>query len=117
MKICADSAVFGPLNGFQLMLVAAPIVNSSGAVSPAARATASSTPDRMPGSAAGSTTVRMVRAWLDPSARLASRRSSGTSFSISSVERMTIGSIRQARARAPAKPFTPSTPKRMTQIV
>ena len=78
---------------------------------------ASSTPDRMPGSAVGSTTVRMVRDRLEPSAMLASRRWSGTSRSISSVERMMIGSIRHARASAPAKPVTPSTPKRITQIV
>ena len=92
-----------------------PIVNSSGAVSPAARATASSAPLVMPGRAAGSTTVRVVRERLAPRARLASRRSSGTRRSISSVERMTIGSIRQASARAPAKPVWAL--KRRTQTV
>ena len=46
-------------------------------------------------------TVRQRRA---PSASLACRRSSGTSFSISSDERITIGSIRHASASEPAKP-------------
>ena len=66
-KICADSAVFGPLNTFQLTDVAAPMVNSSGAVSPAARATASSTPLRMPGNAGGQDDA-------DDRARLAAHR-------------------------------------------
>ena len=38
-----------------------PIVKSSGAVSPAARATASSAPLTIPAAACGSTTVRIVR--------------------------------------------------------
>ena len=46
-------------------------------------------------------TVRHRRA---PSASLACRRSFGTSFSISSLERMTIGSISAASASEPAKP-------------
>ena len=59
------------------MVVAAPIVNSSGAVSPAARATASRTPRQDAGKGGGQHDVRIVRAWLDPSAKLASRRSFG----------------------------------------
>ena len=73
-KICTDSAVFASLNRCGLYSVAAPIVNSRGAVSPAARATASSAPETMPGRAAGNTTVRIVRLFDVPSAYEASRR-------------------------------------------
>jgi hypothetical protein len=76
-----------------------------GAVSPAARAIASSAPLTMPEIAAGSTTVRMVRHFRAPSARLAWRSSSGTRRSISSLDRITTGSIRQASASAPARPL------------
>ena len=56
----------------------------------------------MPEIAAGRTTVSVVRHLRAPRARLAWRSSSGTSRSISSLVRMTTGSIRQASASAPA---------------
>ena len=62
------SEVFGAWNTSGLAAVTVRMVNSSGAVSPAARATASSTPLTMPPSAAGSTTVSVTRALLAPSA-------------------------------------------------
>src|ERR1700733_3528531 len=54
LKIWADRAVLGPENTFQLgRAVMKPMVNNSGAVSPAARAIASRQPLVMPGRAAG----------------------------------------------------------------
>ena len=78
-------------------------VNSSGAVSPAARATASITPVRMPASPVRRTTDRTVRQAGTPRASDASRRSFGTSRMISSVVRMMTGIIRKASATLPAK--------------
>jgi hypothetical protein len=60
--------VLGPLNTFVFASVTVRMVNSSGAVSPAARATASSAPLTIPPSAAGSTTVSVTRDLLAPSA-------------------------------------------------
>ena len=57
-----------PPKTFQLVALAAPIVKISGAVSPAARATASRQPLMTPGAAFGSTTVNVVRLVLPPSA-------------------------------------------------
>ncbi len=65
---------------------------------------ASMAPLTMPGSAAGSTTETTVRHRRAPSASLAWRRSSGTSFSISSVDRITIGNMSAPSASEPAKP-------------
>ena len=79
-------------------------VKSSGAVSPATRATASSAPVRMPGSAVMSTICRLVRQRWNPRASAASRSELGTSLIISSVVRITIGTIRMARATEPANP-------------
>ena len=53
LKICEGREVFAPLNRLGLVDSTAPMVNSSGAVSPAARATASSEPLTMPLTAAG----------------------------------------------------------------
>ncbi len=58
----------------------------------------------MPPMAVGITTRTMVSHFGMPRARLASRSSFGTSLSISSVERTTVGIIRMVRARLPAKP-------------
>ena len=76
-------------------------VKSSGAVSPATRATAMTTPVRMPPIAVGRMMLTVVRHRVTPSARLASRRLRGTISSTSCVARATIGSIRMARANAP----------------
>ena len=67
-KICEGSAVLAPLKTFGLAEAAAPMQNSSGAVSPAARATASSAPLTIPPIAAGSTTVTVTRALVAPRA-------------------------------------------------
>src|SRR5262249_47826323 len=70
-QISCDSFVVVPWNGFELMPVATPRVNSSAAVSPAARATASIAPLTIPGRAAGSTPEPTVRPRRAPSASLA----------------------------------------------
>ena len=76
-------------------------MNSSGAVSPAARATASSTPVTIPGSAVGSTTLKITRQRGAPSASADSRSAAGTSSRITSAERMTTGSISSESAIEP----------------
>ena len=68
LKICEGRAVVAPLNRFELVDSTAPMVNSSGAVSPAARAMASSEPLTMPLTAAGSTTVSVTRDLVAPRA-------------------------------------------------
>src|SRR3954447_7500727 len=77
-------------------------VNSNGAVSPAARATASITPVRIPGMAVRMTTEITVRQVGTPSASAASRSEPGTSRRISSVVRMITGIIRTPSATLPA---------------
>ncbi len=67
-KICEGSEVLAPLNTFLFTVVTVRMVNSSGAVSPAARATASSAPLTIPPIAAGSTTVTVTRALVAPRA-------------------------------------------------
>jgi hypothetical protein len=78
-----------------------PEVNSSGAVSPAARATASSTPVTSPEKAVGRTIEKITRQRGAPRASADSRSAPGTSRRITSAERVTIGSIRRARATEP----------------
>ena len=85
-------------NGLRLMPTAYATRISSGAVSPITRARPSTTPVAMPLNAVGRTTLRIVFHFGTPSAYEASRRLSGTSLSISSVERSTIGSISSTRA-------------------
>ena len=60
--------MLAPLNTFGLAVDTVRMVNSSGAVSPAARATASRAPLTMPPIAAGSTTVTVTRDLVAPSA-------------------------------------------------
>ena len=86
-------------------------VKSSGAVSPAARATASSEPVISPGSAVGSTTRIVTRQRGVPSASAASRSPSGTSSSTTSAERVTTGSISSARAIEPFQPANELPPQ------
>ena len=88
---------------------------SSGAVSPATRATASMTPVTMPAIAVGSTTLMIVRHLGTPRAYDASRSSSGTSLSISSVERTTIGIISTDSAIEPPMPIRTPGPKMITK--
>ena len=78
---------------------------SIGAVSPAARATASTVPVTIPPSALGMTTPITVRQRLTPSASAASRNWLGTSSSISCVARAISGSMMMAREIAPANPL------------
>src|SRR3954471_10134910 len=100
LKICSGSEFIRWLTS-----VCAPrtnaAVNSSGAVSPAARATASSDPVTMPGSAVGSTIRKITFQRGAPRASAASRRESGTRFRTTSAERVTIGSISSASATEP----------------
>ena len=90
-------------------------VNSSGAVSPDARASASITPVRIPGAAAGSTTLQVVRQRGAPERQGGLLLAVGTSRRISSVARTTIGNIRIARAIPPASaekwPIAMTTPR------
>ena len=72
------------------------------AVSPAMRASASTTPVMMPGNAAGSTTVRTARPLVAPSASAPSRMVCGTSRSSSSVVLAMIGIIMMPSAMPPA---------------
>ena len=67
-KICDGSEVLAPLNTLRFTAVTVRMVNSSGAVSPAARATASRAPLTIPPSAVGSTTVTVTRALVAPRA-------------------------------------------------
>jgi hypothetical protein len=93
-----------PWNGSKLIDWLPTATSSTGAVSPAARATASMIPVTMPGSAVGSTIRRIVFHFGIPSAYAPSRSAVGTSRSISSVDRVTVGSISTDSARAAAKP-------------
>ena len=77
-------------------------VNSSGAVSPAARATASMTPVRMPGTAVGSSTIQTTWVRVAPMPMAASFIRDGTMRIASSAVRMIVGSIRIDSATAPA---------------
>ena len=88
-----------------------PAITSSGAVSPITRAVASMTPVMMPPIEVGTTTLMIVRHFGTPRAYDASRRSSGTSRSISSVERTTIGIISSDSATEPPKPNRICGPK------
>ena len=82
-------------------------VKRSGAVSPAARATASVVPVRMPLSVVGRTTPSTVRQRLTPRARLASRSETGTRASTSCAARETSGNMMIASAIDPAQPVWP----------
>src|SRR5262249_14724143 len=77
-------------------------VNKSGAVSPAARATASITPVSRPGRAVGSTTFQTTCVWVQPIPMAASRMRCGTILIACSAVKRIVGSIRIARAMPPA---------------
>ena len=74
----------------------------SGAVSPAARATASTVAVRIPPSALGKITVSTVRQRLTPSASAPSRKLPGTRSRTSWAPRATSGSMMIASATEPA---------------
>ena len=59
----------------------------------------------MPGRAVRSTILQMVRCLETPSAYEASRRSPGTTFSISSLVLTTVGIISSESATEPSKPL------------
>ena len=86
----------------QASLVSA--VKSSGAVSPATRATASRTPVMSPLFAERKTTARVMRQRGAPIASADSRSAFGTMHSMSSVVRRMTGNMMIARATEPAKP-------------
>ncbi len=77
-------------------------VNSSGAVSPAARATASITPVRMPGRAVGKITQVTTCVGVAPMPIAASRILAGTRLIASSAVSRIVGTIRSASATPPA---------------
>src|SRR5262249_31614415 len=77
-------------------------VNSRGAVSPAAPATANMTPVRMAGRAVGSTILQMTWLRVQPIPYAASRVMRDTVFIASSAVSTTVGTINTARATAPA---------------
>ena len=79
-------------------------MNNSGAVSPEMRATASSTPVIMPRRAARTQTSSTTFQCAAPRAAAASRIDSGTSRSMSSLVRTTIGITRIDKATTPAQP-------------
>ncbi len=87
---------------FQYWLLSA--VKSRGAVSPAARATASKQAVTIPLIAVRITTRRLVRQFATPSASDASRSDPGTSLTSSSVARARVGIMMIASATAPARP-------------
>ena len=86
------------------MLEKTEVVNSSGAVSPATRATPSTAPVISPPIAVGSTMRVTIRQRRRPSASPASFSDPGTSASTSCAERATIGNSTIASASAPAQP-------------
>ena len=77
-------------------------MNSSGADSPATRATPSMMPVRMPGSAVGSTTLATTWVGVQPMPTAASFIRVGTVRIDSSAVRITVGSISTASATPPA---------------
>ncbi len=79
-------------------------VNSSGAVSPDIRATASRMPVMTPLRTARSVTFRITFHIGAPSATAASRRLAGTRCSMFSVVRTTTGTAISASANEPAQP-------------
>src|SRR5713101_6896921 len=102
LKIISGSEAVGWLQpGLQNRFPKA--VKSSGAVSPATRANASSTAVRIPLYAAGTITVAIVFHLLAPSAIAASRSARGTASKNSSVLRSVIGIIISPSAKPPAR--------------
>ena len=98
--ICIGSEFMKPLR-LNPVFIVAPAVNSSGAVSPAARAIASRMPVSRPGSAVGSTILKITFQRGAPSASADSRSEPGTSSSTTSAARVTTGSISSDSAKAP----------------
>ena len=100
----AIGAFMSPLQNWLLSAV-----NSSGAVSPEMRATASRMPVMTPPRTACSVTIRITFHIGAPSATAASRRLSGTRCSMFSVVRTTTGIAISASANDPAQPEKCST--------
>src|SRR5476649_1179933 len=80
-------------------------VKSSGAVSPVMRATASKTPVTMPLTDAFSVIEQIIFHFGVPSAKAASRSAFGTSRSMFSVVRITMGICSNASAITPGQPL------------
>jgi len=83
-------------------------INKIGAVSPAALPTLIIVPVKIPGKAAGKTTLKIVWVLVAPSAKDASAKSFGTVFIASTVEFIIIGRIRTAKVSAPEIRLTPN---------
>src|SRR6056297_3850677 len=92
--------------------VAAP-TSRIGAASPAARASDSTTPVRMPGAAAGSTWLRVVSHLVAPTPNAPSRTLYGTARSDSEAVMITMGNTSADNARPPAQTVRPR-PKNWT---
>ena len=92
-----------PLNGLKLYESKTPTVKSSGAVSPAMRATPRIVAVINPLRAAGTTTSATVFHCVAPIASPASRRSPGTKLRTSCAVRVTVGTIRIVSANPPRK--------------
>ena len=89
-------------------------VNMTGAVSPVVRETSRITPVRMPLTAFGSTTRRMVCQRVAPMFQQASRKAKGTACRDSRVATMTTGRVMMARVMLAARMLVPK-PKKMTK--
>ncbi len=87
-------------------------VNMMGAVSPAVRETSRMIPVRIPLTALGSTTRRMVCHRVAPMFQQASRKARGTAWSDSRVATMTTGRVMMARVRDAARMLVPKRKKR-----
>ena len=81
------------------------VVNSRGAVSPAARATARTVPVTIPPKAVGRMTPSTARHRLTPSAKQPSRNALGTSKRTSWAARATSGNMTMESATEPARPL------------
>ena len=92
----------GPCTGLKINEVFESDVSSSGAVSPITRAVPKIAAVIRPLRTVGNTIIMVVRHWRAPRAKLAERKSSGTSFNTSSDVRATVGSIKIPRANEPA---------------
>jgi hypothetical protein len=92
MAMCTVTVVTAS-SGLAVMLAASPAAMTTIMVSPSAREKARIAAATMPGSAAGSTTRRIVSARVAPRERLPSRRLMGTARITSSEREETLGMI------------------------
>ena len=108
VTICTVTVVTAS-SGLAVRLAARPAAITTIMVSPMARETASRTPPTMPGSAAGSTTCRMVSDRVAPSASEPSRSACGTALITSSDSEETKGMIMTPMTRPAASALSEAT--------